>query len=167
VGAGARPAACPQQRARRLYSAGDHARDALLALLQPWLDALALELAGCRKLQVEMRFLDGSTHTLRVPFVTAVIHEPALRATLRYHLQSLRWPAEVERLTVAALETGELPAEQLALLPEYVEAVMPGAALVQRLRQVYGPVFYRGALADPRHPVASRRAVGPRARRSR
>jgi hypothetical protein len=47
----------------------------------------------------------------------------------------------------------------LALFPEYVEATTPGAALVQRLTQVYGPVFYRGEVADPLHPVASRRAV--------
>ena len=136
----------------------DPVLEALLALLRPRLDALALELAGCRKLQVDMHFLDGASRILHVPFVTAVGQEATLRTTLTHHLQRLNWSAEVERLVVTSLETGELPAEQLPLLPAFMESAMPGDVLVQRLKQVYGPVFYKGEVPDPLHPMAPQRS---------
>jgi nucleotidyltransferase/DNA polymerase involved in DNA repair len=132
--------------------------EVLLDLLRPRLEALALELAGCRKLHVDLHFLDGSTRGLHIPFVTAVGQESTLAATLTHHLQTLSWPAEVEQVGITQLETGELPAEQLPLLPAFVENHAPGNALVQRLKQVYGPIFYRGEVADPLHPLAPQRS---------
>jgi hypothetical protein len=133
--------------------------EALLEVLRPYLNALAVELAGCRKINVELGFLDGSTRTLTVNLVTAISQESVLRTTCAHHLQSLNWPAEVACLTVSGLETGELPAEQLSLFPEFTDDSTPGALLVQRLSGVYGAVFLRGEVAEPHHPIAEYRSV--------
>lgn len=137
----------------------DPVLEALLGVLRPHLTALAVELAGCRKINVELGFLDGSTRTLAISLVTAIVQEATLQATLAHHLQTLNWPAEVSSLTVAGLETGELPAEQLSLFPELTDDVAPGALLVQRLAGVYGNVFLRGDVTDPQHPLAERRSL--------
>jgi nucleotidyltransferase/DNA polymerase involved in DNA repair len=125
--------------------------EALLTLLRPWLDAFALELAGCRKLNIDMKFLDGSKRTLNLTFATAITKDSTLCASLAHHLQNLNWPAEMEKITVSGLEKSELPAAQLSLFPEFVETVTPGNSLVQRLKQVYGPIFYRGKVVAPLH----------------
>jgi hypothetical protein len=91
--------------------------------------------------------------------VTAISQEATLQATLAHHLQTLNWPAEVAKLTIAGLETGELPAEQLSLFPEFTDNTTPGALLVQRLSGVYGDVFFRGDVIEPYHPIAERRSV--------
>ncbi len=137
----------------------DPVLEALLGVLRPHLNTLAVELAGCRKLDVELGFLDGSTRTLAISLVAAISHESTLQATLTHHLQALNWPAEVANLTVHGLETGELPVEQLSLFPEFTDDTSPGSLLVQRLSGVYGSVFFRGDMTDPHHPVAERRSV--------
>jgi nucleotidyltransferase/DNA polymerase involved in DNA repair len=133
--------------------------EALLGVLRPHLNALAVELAGCRKINVELGFLDGSTRTLVMSLVTAISQEATLQATLAHHLQTLNWPAEVAKLTIVGLEIGELPAEQLSLFPEFTDNTSPGALLVQRLSGVYGDVFFRGDVVEPCHPIAERRSV--------
>jgi nucleotidyltransferase/DNA polymerase involved in DNA repair len=133
--------------------------EALLGLLRPSLHALAVELAGCRKLSIELGFLDGSTRTLLISLVTAVSQESTLQATLTHHLRVLNWPAEVTSLTISGLGTGELPTEQLSLFPEFTEETVPGSLLVQRLAGVYGSVFLRGEVAEPNHPIAERRSI--------
>ena len=137
----------------------DPVLEALLDILRPHLNALAVELAGCRKINVELGFLDGSTRTLAISLVTAIAQEATLQATLAHHLQTLHWPAEVNNLTVSGLETGELPAEQLSLFPEFTDDSTPGALLVQRLSSVYGSVFLRGDVMEPHHPLAERRSL--------
>jgi nucleotidyltransferase/DNA polymerase involved in DNA repair len=137
----------------------DPVLEALLGVLRPHLQALAVELAGCRKINVELGFLDSSTRTLAISLVTAISQEATLQATLAHHLQTLNWPAEVAHLTITGLETGELPAEQLSLFPEFTDNAAPGALLVQRLSSVYGAVFFRGDVTEPHHPVAERRSV--------
>ncbi len=137
----------------------DPVLEALLGLLRPHLDTLAVELAGCRQLNVELGFLDGSTRTLAISLVTAISQEATLQATLAHHLQTLNWPAEVANLTVSGLETGELLAEQLSLFPEFTDDSSTGALLVQRLSGVYGPVFFRGHVNEPYHPIAERRSL--------
>jgi hypothetical protein len=133
--------------------------EALLGLLRPHLDALAVELAGCRKINVQLDFLDGSTRTLAINLVTAVAQESTLQTTLTHHLQALCWPAEVANLTVCGLESGELPAEQLSLFPEFTDSASLGSMLVQRLSGVYGDVFFRGDVSEPHHPIPERRST--------
>jgi nucleotidyltransferase/DNA polymerase involved in DNA repair len=137
----------------------DPVLEALLGVLRPHLDALAIELAGCRKLNIELCFLDGNTRTLAISLVTAISQERTLQATLAHHLQALHWPAEVAKLTICGLETGELPAEQLSLFPQFTGDSSPSTLLVQRLSGVYGPVFFRGDVTDPHHPIAEERSV--------
>lgn len=73
---------------------------------------------------------------------------------------------------VVSLESGELMAGQLALLPEALEQPDPaltlgppalcvpqgaGGNIVPRLRSVYGPVFVQGCVVEATHPLPERR----------
>jgi hypothetical protein len=132
--------------------------DTLLDLLRPHLQTLARELSGCRRLHLHLEFVDGSERTTQIAFVAPVDQERPLRAALVHHLQALAWPAELDRLAVTALETGELVAQQIPLFPEYFDAPDPAQTIVPRLRAVYGPLFFQGMVHEPAHPVAERGA---------
>jgi hypothetical protein len=103
--------------------------------------------------------VDGVRRDLAIPLVTPVSQAIHLHATLTHHLQTLVWPAALERLRVVGLEVGELPAQQSALFPETVAGEAdPVTTVAVRLGGRYGVACYQGVLVDESHPVAERRS---------
>jgi nucleotidyltransferase/DNA polymerase involved in DNA repair len=131
--------------------------DTALTVLQPHLQALRDRLEGCRRLHLDMRFLDGSVKRITVTFLEATCQPDRLRQALTQRLQALEWPAELDRAAVAILETNELPAGQLTLFPELFESTSPLHTLVQKLSTRYGSYLFQGEITQPHHILAERR----------
>jgi len=131
---------------------------AMLAALQAPLDAWAAQLAGCRRLRVDLYFAEGSSRTIDCTFMEPVTNGSRLHAALSHRLQTLQWPAELSAAQLTLLESGELAARQLTLF-EMTERPSPVPQLAQKLSGRYGPVFYRGQIEDVKHPLAERCAA--------
>jgi nucleotidyltransferase/DNA polymerase involved in DNA repair len=131
-----------------------------LEALRPVLRRLATALAGCRRLRLELAFLDGSKRHEEIVFVEPVASEARVQAALAQRLQSLIWPAELERVEMTLLESGELVAGQLPLFAEEQggadDAGGTGVVLAQRLTGRYGRCFFLGQVVEAAHPVAER-----------
>ena len=131
--------------------------DTALAELQPHLQAMRDRLEGCRRLHLDMRFVDGSTKRVTVSFLEPTCQPDRLHQALTHRLQALEWPAELDRAAVAILETAELPAGQLTLFPELFEPTSPLHTLAQKLSARYGSFLFQGEIAQPHHLLAERR----------
>jgi hypothetical protein len=132
---------------------------ALLDLMGPQLKKLALELSGCWRLQLKLNFITGDRRDLLIAFVSPIVQPSSLRLSLVHHLQSLIWPGELSHVTITGLETGELPALQLALLPEINHEENDPGYYRTRIQSVYGPVFVRPTVPEPTHPVGPLRSA--------
>ncbi|MGL4648425.1 MAG: hypothetical protein ACRC1H_03380, partial [Caldilineaceae bacterium] len=91
-----------------------------------------------------------------IVFVEPVAAEARMQAALAQRLQSLIWPAELERVEMTLLESGELLAGQLPLFAEEQADAGAGVALAQRLSGRYGRCFFLGQVVEATHPVAER-----------
>ena len=114
-------------------------------------------LEGCHRLRLELRFVDGSTKRVSLSFVEATCQQTRLQHALTHHLETLEWPGELEHVSIAILETAELPAQQLSLFPELLEPASPLQILIQKLAARYGGLFFRGEVVQPHHLLAERR----------
>lgn len=127
-----------------------------MAALRPVLRRLAANLAGCRRLRLEPAFVDGSTRSEEIVFVEPVAAEARVQTALAQRLQALIWPAELERVTLTLLESGELAPGQLPLFAEEQADAGAAVALAQRLAGRYGRCFFLGQVIEATHPVAER-----------
>jgi protein ImuB len=135
--------------------------NALLASLQPALARWAKQLEGLRHLRVQVAFVGGATRTLDLTFVEPASQPGRVQAALVQRLCASSWPAPVQSVRWQALATGELAAPQLSLLTEPVSPAPRLVALnevAHKLLPRYGTLFFRAAVADPRHPIPERRA---------
>lgn len=126
--------------------------------LRPTLERLAGQLAGCKRLRLNLHFLGGAVRTLEVVFVEPAASEARLRAALSHRLHALNWPGEAEAAELAVLDTGELLPGQLTLFADAAADAPPLAELAQRLAARYGPRFFQGKLVEPGHPIPERAA---------
>ena len=127
------------------------------AALEPRLQALADQLAGCKRLRLLLHFVEGAVRTVDIALVEPTSQRATLIATLAHHLAALNWPGELSRLQISLVEIVELPAQQLTLFPALDARPTPLTELVKRFSARYGQVFLQGELDDPLHPVAERR----------
>jgi protein ImuB len=127
-----------------------------MAALRPLLRRLGAVLAGVRRLRLELTFLDGSRRTEEIVFVEPVAAEARVLTALTQRLQSLIWPAELERVEMTLLESGGLVAGQLPLFVEEQADAGATVALAQRLAGRYGRCFFLGQMVEEGHPVAER-----------
>jgi nucleotidyltransferase/DNA polymerase involved in DNA repair len=132
--------------------------EVILSALRPRLVALAERLEGCRRLRLDLHFMEGSKRVLDCAFVEPVGYGRRLREALSTRLQALSWPGELSRLTVTVLDVGELVCRQLSLFPELDEERSALAELVERLGGRYGELFFRGQVVEGSHPLAERRS---------
>lgn len=131
--------------------------EATLHALQPHLQTLRDRLEGCRRLHLDMRFVDGSAKRVTVSFLEATCQQERLQQALAHHLQTLEWPAELDCAAITILEIAELPAGQLTLFPELFEPASPLQTLVQKLAVRYGDFLFQGEIVQPHHLLADRR----------
>jgi len=139
--------------------------EAAMHALDPHLQALYERMEGCRRLHLDLRFIDGNLRRDEITFIDPCsrAQEPSgrgwarLRDALTHRLQTPAWPAELERMSIAILETAELPAQQLSLFPQELEPSAPLQTLVQKLASRYGSPFFKGEIPQARHPLAERR----------
>ena len=132
----------------------------MIPALRPHLQAMAVRMEGCRRLQAELRFVDGSVRKFEHVFVQPVCAEPGMRATLAWELGRMTWPAELVAAQLMLLDVGELAPAQLTLFPELdvlQTPPAPFAELTAKLVPRYGRIFWRGQVRDERHPVDERR----------
>ncbi len=129
-----------------------------LSKLRPHLLVLERELAGCRRLRLELKFDNGETRVIECAFVEPVGDDRRLRATLSHKFQTLNWPAELATLQFTLLETGELVMRQLTLF-DMDEDHSPLLKLSETLHRRHGPVFYLARLTDEDHPISGRRVT--------
>lgn len=127
-----------------------------MASLRPLLRRLGAVLAGVRRLRLDLTFLDGSRRTEEIVFVEPVAAEARVLTALTQRLQSLIWPAELERVEMTLLESGGLVAGQLPLFVEEQADAGATVALAQRLAGRYGRCFFLGQMVEEGHPVAER-----------
>lgn len=126
--------------------------------LRPALHRLVEQLAGCKRLRLNLHFLGGAARTLEVVFVEPAASEARLRAALAHRLHALNWPGELEQIDIALLDTGELLPGQLTLFTDAADDAPPLADLARRLAARYGPRFFQGEIVEPRHPIPERAA---------
>ena len=131
--------------------------DGVMVALKPHLEKLAQQLAGCRRLRLDVHFLNGETRSVDLLCVEPVSEAKRLRTLLAGRLEAITWPAEAYRLTVPLFESGELPTLQLSLFPEAVGQTATPDDLWQTLGAKYGPVFFTGDVMDEGHPTDERR----------
>ncbi len=132
--------------------------EATFAALRPELSRLADRLQGLRHLQLDLRFVEGSTRVIDCAFVEPMSEEKHLRAMVSHQLQILEWAAELETLRVTLLEIGELVPHQLTLF-EIDEARSSLKELARKLSNRNGELFFQARLTDERHALPERRAV--------
>ena len=126
-------------------------------ILQPELDHLANHLQGCRRLRIQLDFVEGSRRTLDIPFVDPTSQSAIIRDVLADRLLRLNWPAEVDHVAATVMATGELNTYQPTLFPELAEESEPAAQLARKLSSRYGSLFFQGRIVDDHHPLAERR----------
>jgi protein ImuB len=131
--------------------------EASLSALTPRLQAMRERLEGCHRLHLELRFVDGSTERIGLSFMEPTCRPVRLQQALTHHLQSLNWPAELEHVSIAVLETAEVPAQQLSLFPELLAPSSPLQTLVRKLTARYGDLLFKGEIVQPHHLLAERR----------
>ena len=131
---------------------------ALMATLQPHLTSFAVSCRGLRQLDLELCF-GVEERILSLTFVEPTAQEGRVRNHLTHQLQTLIWPARLTKVTITNLQAAELPPPtQLQLFEEAPAAVDSPTEWLAGLRQRYGAVLFHGALSDPTHPLAHRRA---------
>lgn len=131
--------------------------EASLSVLEAPLQAMRDRMEGCRRLRLDLHFVDKSTKRVSLSFMEATCRQERLQQALTHHLQILEWPAELERLTVSIVESAELPAQQLSLFPEVLEASSPLQALAQKLAARHSALLFKGEIVNPHHLLADRR----------
>jgi len=131
--------------------------EASLAALDPHLQTMSERLEGCRRLHLDMRFIDGSTKRAGISFIEATCHQERLQQALTNKLQALEWPGEMEHAAISILETTELSAQQLSLFPELLESASPLQAVIEKLATRYSDRLFKGKIVQPRHLLADRR----------
>ncbi|HEY3341711.1 MAG TPA: hypothetical protein VGK81_06820 [Anaerolineae bacterium] len=132
----------------------------MMHALRPHLQAMAERLEGCRRLQAELRFVDGGTRRFEHVFVQPVCAQAGVSATLAWELGRVTWPAELVGAQLMLLDVGELAPAQLTLFPELEQPLdkpEPFAELTARLVPRYGRIFWSGLVCDERHPLDERR----------
>lgn len=129
-----------------------------LSKLRPHLLQLEHELAGCRRLRLELKFDNGATRSIDCAFVEPVSDSRRLRSTLSHQLETLNWPAELTSLQFTLLETGELVARQLTLFDVDGDRSQL-LELSQTLSHRHGAIFYQARLTDEGHPITGRRVT--------
>ena len=135
----------------------DLAVQALMAALLPDLQTMAAQLAGCRRLRLQLVFTEGDERQVEVLCLDPVSQAEVLQSLIANRLRALNWPGELSAVKIVGLEQGELPMAQLALLPEMNGDRSPVVGLVEKLKARCGAIFYQGQLVAPDHPVAERR----------
>jgi DNA polymerase IV len=137
--------------------------DAVMAALHPRLAEIIAQMAGIRRLRLQLHFLDNSSRTVDIAYVEAVDQEARLHAVLRHKLETVNWPAEVEAVTLWILETGERSLAQGFLFPEFNQPAAGSSSVETQnlapLQGRYGSIFFQGNVVDAHHPVPERRTV--------
>jgi protein ImuB len=130
----------------------------LLALLTPQIESRAAQLEGCQRMRLALHFVNGETRRLEVVWVEPVCQTARLRATLENRLAAYVWPAAMERLEIALMEWGELPAGQMALWAEAGDRAATPAMVANLLVARYGPIGYQGEIVEAEHPLDEQRS---------
>lgn len=132
--------------------------ETLMGTLRPQLAAFAAACRGVRRLELALSF-GAEERLLPLTFVEPTAREARVRTHLTNQLQSLRWPERLTHVTITNLHAAELPP------PTQLQLFDPAPAVVESphewlagLQQRFGAVRYRGAVTDPTHPLAHRRA---------
>jgi hypothetical protein len=103
-----------------------------------------------------LHFVNRERRVLDLLWLEPVAQPARLRLHLTNQLAGLHWPTALDRVLVAQAVTAELPAMQLSLFAEPVhEATLD--EVVAPLKERYGAIFLRGAVADASHRVDERR----------
>ncbi len=131
--------------------------ETLFATLQPYLQTLREQLAGCQRLRLKLTFVEGDDQTISLCFAEPVSQEQRLKAAITAQLQLIHWPNELSKITIAMLESGELPAQQLSLFSALTPEQSPLLAIMDKLAPKYGEIFYQTNPANRTNPVAERR----------
>ena len=129
----------------------------LMAALLSYLQTMAAQLAGCRRLRLQLVFTEGDERQVEVLCLDPVSQIEVLQSLIANRLRAVNWPGELSAVKIVGLEQGELPMAQMALLPEMIGGRAPGASLVEKLKARYGAICWQGQVVEPDHPVAERR----------
>jgi nucleotidyltransferase/DNA polymerase involved in DNA repair len=122
----------------------------------PLLQRLGDNLTGCRRLRLNLRFVEGTMRTLEVTFVEPAAQPARVEAALAQKLHALIWPAELDQVEITLLESGELVAEQPALFALPTQQQAPLLEIAQEFSVRYGRCFFQGQIREVNHPVAER-----------
>lgn len=125
--------------------------------LRPHLQAMAAYLEGCRRLSLALNFTEGEARPVDVLCLEPVDQAERLQGLIAAQLRAVVWPGELSAVRIVGLERGELPMQQLALLPAVNGGQSSLAGLVAKLKVRYGAVFWQGQVVEPTHRVAERR----------
>jgi nucleotidyltransferase/DNA polymerase involved in DNA repair len=135
------------------------ALESALRALRPTLTTLAEQMAGCRRLRMELCFVGSQQRTIDCTFVEPVGDGPRLRAVLSHRLSRESWPGELQSITVTALERADLVAHQLDLFGADRNSPSVFADVGGKLGGRYGAVFFQARVHNARHPIAERRVL--------
>jgi nucleotidyltransferase/DNA polymerase involved in DNA repair len=131
--------------------------ETLMAALAPHLHHLQSHLEGWRRLKLQLFFDTSPSQIIDLTLLEPTCASQRIQLALTQRLQALTWHAPLARIVVTVLEQGELPAQQMALLSEWIESTPPLVALSQKLSGCHGSVFFRAQLIEPNHPVEEQR----------
>lgn len=130
--------------------------------LRPLLAALAVQLQGCNRLRLDLRFIDhgAQTHTHVFPQATCALAD--VSGALSRALTSQLWPAELVSLRIALLDMAELAPQVWTLFGELGFAdgkqTAPFARLAGALALRHAGALWQAEVVDPAHPAAERRS---------
>ena len=129
--------------------------NAINASLRPACEAMAERLQGCRRLRVQLHFVEGSSLTHELPFVESINQPECIESALSSHLQKVNWQGELSQVQITLLEIMEMRMQQLSLFDD--TSAVTHASKLSRLAGRYGAIFLRSQVNDPLHPAAERR----------
>jgi len=140
--------------------------EAVMASLRPLLTECAARLEGVRRLRLTMVFVAGADQSMDpmqsidITFVEPASQAERVQAAVTQGLGRLIWPAEVETVRWALLQTGELLPPQLALFAEPPPQFDNLPALAQRLAvRDGGAHLFQATVAQSNHPIPERRGA--------
>lgn len=132
--------------------------EAVMGSLRPLLAERAARLEGVRRLRLTLRFTTGSEGSVDLTFVEPASEAQRVQAAVTGRLCRLVWPAEVEAVQWALLQTGELLAPQMALFEDAPRhESLP--ALARQLAVRGGASLYQATVTQANHPVPERRSA--------
>jgi nucleotidyltransferase/DNA polymerase involved in DNA repair len=133
--------------------------------VQPSARALSERLEGCRRIRVELRFLNGVIVDVSQALAQPACHIDDLRVVLKRILGGALWPAELVGLRIWLLEIAELTPAVLTLFGDQLDAApgsddaSPFAPVARKLGARHPGALYQAVISDAAHPIAERRVT--------